>query len=292
VKNTDLAPATQTATLKNSGVVGRMLAALFLSEAPKHVVEIPDVRRSKAEQRSIPVSVRAVKRAIDLCVAGVGLVLFVSFLPLFALAIRLDSAGPIFYRQRRVRALARRDAHGRCTFVEFDMLKFRTMYTNAEKRTGAVLAEENDPRVTRVGRFLRRTRLDELPQLLNVLRGEMSLVGPRPERAELFENLAFAIPYFEERIHDAKPGITGFAQVSLGYAGRPPPGSPTAQHEDALTNPFGLESAKGALADDMRMKLLFDLAYVTALERFHTFIWLELLVIVKTPLVMLRGLGR
>jgi lipopolysaccharide/colanic/teichoic acid biosynthesis glycosyltransferase len=155
-----------------------------------------------------------------------------------------------------------------------------------------VLASEADPRVTRVGRFLRKTRLDELPQLWNVLRGDMSLVGPRPERPELFENLALAIPFFEERMRDVRPGITGLAQISLGYTGRPPAGSEIAKVGDALVNPFGLPEAEGALADDMRLKLLFDLAYVSALEKFWTFLMFELSIIVKTPLVMLRGIGR
>jgi lipopolysaccharide/colanic/teichoic acid biosynthesis glycosyltransferase len=166
------------------------------------------------------------------------------------------------------------------------------MRTDAEKFTGAVLASENDPRVTRVGKFLRKTRLDELPQLWNVLRGEMSLVGPRPERPELFRNLMLAIPFFEERMRGVRPGITGFAQISLGYTGRAIPGSEIAEYEPMLTNPFGLPQTKGAEADDMRMKLLFDLAYVSALERFRTFVTLELLIVFKTPLVMLRGLGR
>jgi lipopolysaccharide/colanic/teichoic acid biosynthesis glycosyltransferase len=176
--------------------------------------------------------------------------------------------------------------------VQFDMLKFRTMRPDAEKFTGVVLAEENDPRVTRVGRFLRRTRLDELPQLWNVFKGDMSVVGPRPERPELLANLALAIPFFEERMRDARPGITGLAQVSLDYSGRAPQGSSVTRLAGSLLNPFGFDEAKGSLADDMRTKLLFDLAYVAALERFSTFAVTELGVLLKTPLVMLRGLGR
>ncbi len=172
------------------------------------------------------------------------------------------------------------------------MLKFRTMRIDAEAGTGAVLAEENDPRVTRVGRFLRRSRLDELPQLWNVFKGEMSLVGPRPERPELLENLTLAIPFFEERMRDCKPGITGLAQVSLTYSGGAPAGSRVAALANSLTNPYAFEAARGALADDMRTKLLFDLAYVASLERFSTYIITELWIIVQTPIIMLRGLGR
>lgn len=236
-------------------------------------------------------AVRLVKRLFDLFAAVLGLVVSAAIFPLLMMAIYLDSPGPIFYRQRRAASISERnrsDGH----FVTFDMLKFRTMRVDAEKLTGAVLAGENDPRVTRVGRFLRKTRLDELPQLWNVLIGDMSLVGPRPERPELFENLALTIPFFEERMRGCKPGITGLAQVSLGYTGKAPPDSPIAQMDDCLLNPFKLEKADGAEADDMRTKLLFDLAYVASLEHFWTFITTELMIIVKTPWVMVRGLGR
>jgi lipopolysaccharide/colanic/teichoic acid biosynthesis glycosyltransferase len=118
------------------------------------------------------------------------------------------------------------------------------------------------------------------------------LIGPRPERPELLENLALAIPFFEERMRDCKPGITGLAQVSLSYSGHAPEGGFLAANEDTLTNPFHFELARGAIADDMRTKLLLDLAYVMSLERFASFLRMELGIIVKTPWVMLRGLGR
>jgi lipopolysaccharide/colanic/teichoic acid biosynthesis glycosyltransferase len=239
-----------------------------------------------------PLSVRVAKRSIDLLFSSVGLLLLALLFPFIALAIRLDSRGPIFYRQRRAATMAGRSANGRCEFTPFDMLKFRSMRTDAEAVTGAVLAEENDPRVTRVGRFLRKTRLDELPQLWNVFTGEMSLVGPRPERPELLENLTLAVPFFEERMRGCKPGITGLAQVSLSYSGRPPEGSALARYDKYLNNPFNFVAARGALADDLRGKLLFDLAYVAALEHFSTFLFTELYVILKTPLVMLKGVGR
>ncbi len=144
------------------------------------------------------------------------------------------------------------------------MLKFRSMRPDAEELTGPVLASEDDPRVTRVGRFLRKTRIDEVPQFINVFLGDMSIVGPRPERPELAEQLAHAIPYFEERMRDVKPGITGLAQVTLGYTGKPPPGSELDLFEQDLTNPFKVDGAEDALADHMRMKLLYDLAYTAA----------------------------
>jgi lipopolysaccharide/colanic/teichoic acid biosynthesis glycosyltransferase len=180
----------------------------------------------------------------------------------------------------------------RFRFQEFNIVKFRTMKPNAEAKTGAVVAAENDDRVTRVGRFLRRTRFDELPQLWNVLRGDMSLVGPRPERPELIENLALAIPFFEERMRGVRPGLTGLAQVSLGYTGRPLPGSKIEEFADLLTNPFKVEGAEGALADDMRIKALFDFAYGAAVEDFFSFVRMETWILVQTPLAVLRRTGR
>ena len=171
------------------------------------------------------------------------------------------------------------------------MLKFRSMKPDAERLTGMVVATAGDPRITRVGKFLRRTRLDELPQFLNVLMGDMSIVGPRPERPELAEQLAMAIPYFEERMRDVKPGITGLAQINLSYTGKPFPDSHLAKYEQDLTNPFKMEGTEDALADHMRIKLLYDLAYSAATDELRTFLPLELSILVKTPLVMLRALG-
>lgn len=240
-------------------------------------------------------SVRVTKRAIDLVGSVLGLAATLPLYPIISAAIYAESPGPIFYQQRRagmLKGVEVRDGISYPVFEEFFMRKFRTMRVDAEKLTGAVLAQENDPRVTKVGRFLRKTRLDELPQLWNVLLGEMSLVGPRPERPELLVNLALIIPFFEERMRDIKPGITGLAQVSLGYSGRAPEDSEIAAYEDDLLNPFKFDETEGAEADDMRMKLLFDLAYAASLESLSTFLPTELKVIFKTPLVMALGLGR
>jgi lipopolysaccharide/colanic/teichoic acid biosynthesis glycosyltransferase len=236
-------------------------------------------------------SVRVAKRLIDVAGAAVGMALSVPLMPIIAAAIYWDSPGPIFYRQRRAGSLRKVSVEGgarRLHFNEFTMHKFRTMRMDAEKTTGAVIAGADDPRITRVGRFLRKSRLDELPQFWDVLRGEMSLVGPRPERPELLQNLAYAIPLFEERMRDVKPGITGLAQISLGYTGNAPEGSEIAKLAATMQNPFDLEETKGSLADDMRIKLLYDLAYTASLEQLKTYLSTEAMIILKTPLVMLR----
>lgn len=237
-------------------------------------------------------SVRFAKRLFDVAASAVGICLAAPMVPVIAAAVYVDDPGPILYKQRRAGRLIGFDATSLPVFEQFDMYKFRSMRVDAEKFTGAVLASEGDPRVTRVGKFLRKSRLDELPQLVNVFLGQMSLVGPRPERPELLVNLAMAIPFFEERMRDVKPGLTGLAQVSLGYTGRAFEGSQASQHEDQLLNPFDLPETQGSTADDMRMKLLFDLAYAAALEQLSSYIRMEAGIVFKTPLVMLRGVGR
>jgi exopolysaccharide biosynthesis polyprenyl glycosylphosphotransferase len=147
-----------------------------------------------------------IKRGIDLILACVLGAISLFLFPFIALAIKLDSLGPLFYRQRRVGQLGK----------SFMMTKFRTMQQHAERETGAVWSQENDPRITRVGRFLRKTRLDELPQLWNILKGEMSFIGPRAERPEFHERLAKEIPFYEER-YIIKPGATGWAQLQKSY---------------------------------------------------------------------------
>ena len=221
------------------------------------------------------------KRAIDIVGGAAGLALAAPILALAACAIKLEDGGPILFRQERLGRGERR----------FEILKLRTMTVDAEKLRSDGVVEAGDPRITRVGKFLRRTRLDELPQFLNVLMGDMSIVGPRPERPELAEQLAMAIPYFEERMRDVKPGITGLAQINLSYTGKPFPDSHLAKYEQDLTNPFKMEGTEDALADHMRIKLLYDLAYSAATEELRTFLPLELSILVKTPLVMLRALG-
>jgi len=213
------------------------------------------------------------KRGVDVLVAATGLALLWPLFLIIAVAIRRDSRGPVFFRQvrvgrdRRVGVQAlwrfenvvqldvrRDDWHGEL----FTMLKFRTMRADAEATTGAVWAQEADPRVTRVGRFLRDTRLDELPQLINVLRGEMSLIGPRPERPEFVQQFVHQIVGYELR-HLVTPGITGLSQVRQGY---------------------------DRCLDDVRRKLGHDLEYIRRRS-----LWMDLAVAARTLGVMVGHVG-
>ena len=190
----------------------------------------------------------AAKRATDIVLSFLGLIALLPVMLIAALAIRLTSRGPALYRQQRV------GKEGRT----FTIQKFRSMRSDAEARTGAVWSIAGDPRVTPVGRILRRTRLDELPQLWNVLIGDMSLVGPRPERREFVAELAQQIPFYGQR-HAVRPGVTGWAQVRHSY---------------------------GSTVDDALQKLQYDLFYIKRMSMaFDLFIGLETL---KTVL-MRRG---
>lgn len=148
----------------------------------------------------------AIQNSYSLLISGATILLVSPLMLLVALAVRLSSPGPILYRQRRV------GLNGRV----FTVLKFRSMYVDAEARTGAVWASKDDPRITPLGKWLRKLRLDELPQLWNVLRGDMAIVGPRPERPEFVDLLAQQIPYYRQRLA-VKPGITGWAQINHKY---------------------------------------------------------------------------
>ena len=188
------------------------------------------------------------KRILDLVAGILGLMVSLPVMILVALAVRLDSKGPIIYRQRRVGGM------GRC----FDVLKFRSMRSDAEQENGAQWASENDPRVTRVGRFLRKFRLDELPQFYNVIRGEMSFVGPRPERPYFVEELRKTIPYYDER-HSVRPGITGWAQVQYPY---------------------------GSTIEDAFNKLEYDLFYLKNMS-----LMFDLAIIFRTVQIVIGGRG-
>ncbi len=147
-----------------------------------------------------------IKRLIDILISFIALVLFLPLFPIIMILIKLDSRGPVFYRQKRV------GKDGR----EFQLCKFRSMYVGAEDKTGAVLATQNDSRITKIGGKLRKLRLDELPNFFNVLRGHMSLVGPRPERPEFVKEFIKNIPGYRLRLK-VRPGITGLAQINAPY---------------------------------------------------------------------------
>ncbi|MCG8567818.1 MAG: TIGR03013 family PEP-CTERM/XrtA system glycosyltransferase [Desulfobacterales bacterium] len=194
--------------------------------------------------------IRVIKKILDLFCSLILLALCLPFFPLIALAIKLDSPGPIFYTQERV------GLNGK----PFTIFKFRSMGTDSEAGTGAAWATENDPRVTGFGLFMRKTRIDELPQLFNVLKGDMSFIGPRPERPEFVEEIARISPYYTQR-HAIKPGITGWAQVMYPY---------------------------GASLGDAIEKLRYDLYYIN-----HLSLFLDLLILFETvKIVLFRRGGR
>lgn len=243
---------------------------------------------------------RLIKRAIDLGCASVGLAVTAPLFPAIALAVKATSKGPVFYKQTRCAAERRagfapsrpvsQERRQRPGFHTFELYKFRTMRVDAEAATGPVLAQVNDPRLTPIGGFLRKTRLDELPQLLHVLRGDMSIVGPRPERPEILAQLEEKIPFFQERMRLIKPGLTGLAQISLNYDGSFEGNSELEQFLGNIELPE--QVLGGADARSFANKLLFDLAYSATLENPVECLKTDLEVIVKTPLVMLRAKGR
>ena len=172
----------------------------------------PRQTREKAISYIHP-SVKYGKRLFDIVFSCSALLLLLPLLPLLALAIKLDSKGPIFYQQ--IRLGKSKQGNGNV----FSIIKFRSMRNDAEASGVALLAEKSDPRITRVGRFLRKTRFDETPQLINVLKGEMSLIGPRPERPELSCEIEKNRPFFTERTYQVLPGLTGLAQINQSYQG-------------------------------------------------------------------------
>jgi lipopolysaccharide/colanic/teichoic acid biosynthesis glycosyltransferase len=188
------------------------------------------------------------QRLIDLIIASIGLSLMVLLIPFVAiLNFASGDFGPLFYKQVRVGLGG----------AAFNILKFRSMKIDAEKQ-GAQWASKNDSRITFAGKVLRLTRIDEIPQFVNVLKGEMAVVGPRPERPELIELIKQQVPFYEVR-HLVKPGITGWAQINFRY---------------------------GNSVDDSMVKLRYDLEYVKRQS-----LWLDLIVIIRTPVVMISKIG-
>jgi lipopolysaccharide/colanic/teichoic acid biosynthesis glycosyltransferase/cellulose synthase/poly-beta-1,6-N-acetylglucosamine synthase-like glycosyltransferase len=211
-----------------------------------------------SEPAVLPGMVRAAKRALDITAAAIGLLLSAPILAVCSILIRAESKGDAIFAQERVARV--HQGHEEV----FTMYKLRTMYIDAEARSGPVWACDNDPRITRVGRLLRKLRLDELPQLYNVLRGDMSLVGPRPERPHFTSRLRGLIPGYDDRVSALKPGITGLAQIRCGY---------------------------DTSIDSVREKILHDLTYAAHLYSLPTYLRLEVRILLETVVVALTGRG-
>ncbi|HCM46608.1 MAG TPA: sugar transferase [Colwellia sp.] len=204
-------------------------------------------------------SITLLKRTIDLVFSIICLLLTLPLFLVIALMIKLSSRGNIFYCQLRVGKMKAGKV------VHFNMIKFRTMVTDAEASSGAVWATSNDNRLTSIGKLLRKVRLDELPQFINVIKGDMSLIGPRPERPEIVIQLDKEIPFYSERTYDMTPGITGLAQVNQGY---------------------------DTCIDDVKTKIAYDFAYSLSLTKLHRWLLMDLKIIFKTLLIMVLGRGQ
>jgi lipopolysaccharide/colanic/teichoic acid biosynthesis glycosyltransferase len=223
VRQQNLALASNMSAVPQAEAI-RLVARRSTSSAPAAAIERPT-----PTSRSASEGYASFRRILDVMAAVVALAVFAVFLPLIALAIKLDSRGPIFYTQDRVGVDRRRRPGSNCAGPErrkviqpgrpFRIFKLRTMTVDAEAN-GPQWATKDDQRITRVGRFLRSTRLDEIPQFLNVLRGEMTLIGPRPERLCFVHKFVGSIPCYRDRLQTL-PGITGLAQVINGYDDSP-----------------------------------------------------------------------
>lgn len=223
-----------------------------------------DLSLNQLKQRSLPAdyipsNVRKCKRGLDVVLASVGLIATAPLFPVIALAIKLETRGPVFFKQLRI---------GQSLPDKVDifmMIKFRSMASNAEALSGPTLATKNDMRVTLVGKLLRKTRLDEIPQFINVLRGDMSMIGPRPERPSFCRKLETEIPYFTDRTYGIKPGITGLSQVHQGY-------------DECL--------------EDVKNKLGYDLSYSLSINTIGRWLKMDMAIVLSTIKVMVLGRGQ
>lgn len=255
--------------------IGEITGLTFILLTSIYILCVPS-RLARAGELRAAMN-RFVKRTIDILGAVVGLVLAAPLMLITAVLIKLDSPGPVFYSQARIgvnrrrrdrrycqrvdtafdrrgRERRREDLHGR----PFNIVKFRTMVHDAEKLTGPVWASKNDPRITRIGRILRKTRIDEIPQFWSVLKGDMSLVGPRPERPSFVRDLCAKVDGYHQRL-DVKPGLTGLAQVENGY-------------DSSLAS--------------VKEKVRFDLKYIRGWS-----IWTDVRILLKTVVVVVTGKG-
>ena len=220
--------------------------------------------------------IRVAKRTTDIVAAVVGLILTIPVWLIMPILIKLGSSGPVFYTQVRVGANQRRRSRRYCQRTDvpdrrsrerrrddyngrlFKLIKFRTMVADAERASGPIWATKNDPRVTRLGALMRKTRLDEIPQFLNILKGDMSLIGPRPERPNFVGELCGKIDDYSRRL-EIRPGLTGLAQVETGY-----------------------DSSLASVAE----KVKYDIKYID-----NWSYWLDVRIMLKTVMVVLTGKG-
>ena len=254
--------------------VGELTGLVFITLSTFYILAMPVAFARPGELKAA--MNRTIKRMVDILGATVGLVLSLPLVLVIALLIKLDSPGPVFYAQVRVGVNRRKRVRRYCQCVgaserrgrdrrrqdylgkPFQMMKFRTMVHDAEKKTGPIWAAENDPRVTRLGSFLRKTRLDEIPQFWSILKGDMSMVGPRPERPVFVRNLSSRVDNYHRRL-EVKPGLTGLAQVENGY-----------------------DSSISSVVEKVR----FDLDYIRGWS-----LWTDVRILLKTVVVVVTGRG-
>lgn len=253
---------------------GEVFGLLFVLAMTAYIFAVP-ASLCRAGQLRMCMN-RVIKRGIDILGGLAGLVVFAPVWLIVPILIKLDSRGPVFYSQQRVGVNRRKNGrryHQRSSVADrrqnerrgedlmgrpFSVLKFRTMVQDAEKVSGPVWASQDDPRITRIGRLLRKTRMDEVPQFLNILSGEMSLVGPRPERPKFVRELTEKVEGYAHRLQ-VKPGLTGLAQIENGY-------------DSSL--------------DSVAQKVRWDLHYI------HNWtVWSDLKIVARTVVVVFTGKG-
>jgi len=221
----------------------------------------------------MPTSVRITKRMLDILLSLTVLVLFLPVLITMAILIKLDSPGPVFFKQRRVK-MCTPPIREQDTFY---MYKFRTMVTDASDHNGDN-SIENDPRVTRIGSVLRKMRIDEIPNLINVLIGDMSVVGPRADRYYAMKEVESEFPMIFNRVRYCKPGITGLSQVKLRSNGD--------MNGNYELPPVLSKGDYGKNVRSFRFKMYYDFTYQMTLTNFWSFLKTDFMIILKTPIVM------
>jgi len=269
-----IAPSRPSASKKLKFFLGELSGLLFIILTTLYAFVMPASLTQAGGLKAV--MNRTVKRTLDIIGASVGLLLAAPLILIAAIAVKLDSPGPVFYTQVRVGVNRRKrnrrysqhvgvgERRGRerrrtdYLGMPFKMIKFRTMIQDAEKKSGPVWATQNDPRITRLGLFLRKTRIDEIPQFLSILKGDMSLVGPRPERPTFVRDLCTKVDDYHHRL-DVKPGLTGLAQVENGY-----------------------DSSLASVAE----KVKFDLRYIRGWS-----LWSDVRILLKTVVVVVTGKG-